>query len=83
LRADAAELSASATLVLRGPAGLTLVLDGGPPPGKVTVRTAVNGHAGVRLRRAAEAKGVPQVDAPDLARRLALMAELAAIWPTT
>ena len=91
---DSPELLTGASLILSGTAGLTLVLGGGPPPRRVTVRTAVKGHAGMRLRRSAEASKIPQVDAPDLARRLArrpssrsplaaeLIAELAAIWPT-
>ena len=94
LRGDSPELLTGASLILSGAAGLTLVLGGGPPPRRVTVRTAVKGHAGMRLRRSAEASKIPQVDAPDLARRLArrpssgsplaaeLIAELAAIWPT-
>jgi flagellar biosynthetic protein FlhB len=92
-RGDSPELFAGASVILRGAAGLTLVLAGGPPPRRVMVRTAVKGHAGTRLRRSALANQVPQVDAPDLARRLArrpspgsplaadLIAELAAIWP--
>jgi flagellar biosynthetic protein FlhB len=92
-RGDSPELFAGASLVLSGAAGLTLVLAGGPPPGRVTVRTAARGHSGMRLRRFAVANNVPQIDAPDLARRIAsrpgsrspvaaeLIAELAAIWP--
>ena len=93
-RTHSPELLTGASLILNGAAGLTLVLGGGPPPRRVTVRTAVKGHAGMRLRRSAEASKVPQVDAPELARRLArrpssrsplaaeLIAELATIWPT-
>lgn len=93
-RGDSPELLTGASLILRGAAGLTLVLGGGPPPRRVTVRTAVKGHAGMRLRRSAEANKIPQLDAPDLARRLArrpssrsplaaeLIAELAAVWPS-
>jgi flagellar biosynthesis protein FlhB len=92
-RGDSPELLTGASLILNGVAGLTLVLGGGPPPRRVTVRTAVKGHAGMRLRRSVEARKISQVDAPDLARRLAsrpsagsplateLIAELAAIWP--
>jgi flagellar biosynthesis protein FlhB len=59
----------------------------------VTVRAAVKGNAGLKLRRSAEASQVAQLDAPDIARRLArrpragspiaaeLIAELASIWP--
>ncbi len=93
-RGDSPELLTGASLILSGAAGLTLVLGGGPPPRRVTIRTTLRGHAGVRLRRSAEANKIPQCDAPDLARRLArrpsarspvaaeLIAELAAIWPT-
>jgi flagellar biosynthetic protein FlhB len=93
-RGDSPELLTGATLILNGASGLTLVLGGGPPPRRVTVRTAVKGHAGMRVRRSAEASNIPKRDAPDLARRLArrpssrsplaaeLIAELAAIWPT-
>jgi flagellar biosynthesis protein FlhB len=93
-RGDAPDLLAGASLLLLGPGGLTLVLAGGPPPRRVTVRSVVQGNSGLRLRRAPEASQLPHVDAPDLARRLArrpapgspvaaeLIAELAAIWPT-
>jgi len=92
-RGDAPELLAGASLLLTGPGGLTLVLAGGPPPRRVTVRAAVKGNAGLKLRRSAEARQVAQLDAPDVARRLALrprpgspiaaelIAELASIWP--
>ncbi len=92
-RGDAPELLAGASLILTGPGGLTLVLAGGPPPRRVTVRAAVKGNAGLKLRRSAEASQVTQIDAPDVARRLArrpasgstiaseLIAELASIWP--
>jgi flagellar biosynthesis protein FlhB len=94
MRADSPESLAGASLVLIGTAGLTLVLAGGPPPKRVTIRSVSKGHSGMNLRRSAEANNVPRVDAPDLARRLArrpsprsplaaeLIAELAAIWPT-
>jgi flagellar biosynthetic protein FlhB len=95
LRADSPDALVGASLVLKGTAGLTLVLGGGPPPRRVTVRTIVQGPAGVRLRRSAEAAKIAQIDAPALARRLArrpsaqstlaaeLIADLAAVWPTT
>jgi flagellar biosynthesis protein FlhB len=92
-RRDAPELLAGASLLLRGSGGLTLILAGGPPPKRVTIRAAVKGIAGLKLRRSAEASQIAQLDAPDIARRLArrpaarspvaaeLIAELAAIWP--
>jgi flagellar biosynthetic protein FlhB len=97
-RGDAPELLTGSSLILTGSDGLTLVLAGGPPPRRVTVRTVVQRSAGVRVRRLGDAAGMPRVDAPDLARRLAsratlnsqstaplppeLLRDLAAIWPT-
>ncbi len=93
IRSDVPDLLAGASLLLTGASGLTLVLAGGPPPRRVTVRSIVKGGGGLRLRRSPEASQVPRVDAPELARRLArrpvagspiaaeLFAELAAIWP--
>ena len=61
---------------------------------RVTVRTTAKGHQGMRLRRMAEINLTPQVDAPELARRLCrrpsagaplaagLIAELTALWPS-
>jgi flagellar biosynthetic protein FlhB len=92
-RGDRAELLAGASLLLCGSGGLTLVLAGGPPPRRVTVRSIVQGNAGLRLRRSSEASQITQVNALELARRLArrpapgsaisteLIAALAAIWP--
>jgi flagellar biosynthesis protein FlhB len=87
------EILAGASLVLIGGRGLTLVLTGGPPPRRVTVRTVARGITGLRLRRSAESNQVYLLDAPKLAHRLAsrpasasplateLLADLAAIWP--
>ncbi len=92
-RGDAPDLLAGASLILTGTAGLTLVLAGGPPPRRVTVRSVVKGIAGLRVRRSAEANNLPFVESADVARRLArrpaagspvsaeLIAELASIWP--
>jgi flagellar biosynthetic protein FlhB len=92
-RRDSPDVLAGASLVLTGPAGLTLVLAGGPPPRLVSVQAATQGAVGFRVRRLAEANKVSVLEAPDLARRLVrrpvagsvvaskLMAELAAIWP--
>jgi flagellar biosynthetic protein FlhB len=94
-RGDAPDLLTGASLVVTGPAGLTLVLAGGPPPRRIAVRGIVSGNTGLRLRQRAQASNVPQVDAPHLARRLArrptpgspitakLVAEIAAVWPPT
>jgi flagellar biosynthesis protein FlhB len=90
---DLSELLVGGSLVLTGRAGLTVLLSGGPPPRRITVRTAIQGVTGLQLRRAAEQARVPQVEAPDLARRLArrsapgqalqdqIRSELAALWP--
>jgi flagellar biosynthetic protein FlhB len=81
--------------LLCGAGGLTLVLAGGPPPRRVTVRSIARSSAGLRLRRRPEARQIPEVNAPELALRLArrpamdspiaslLLADLAAIWPLT
>lgn len=93
-RGDSPELLTGASLILTGPSGLTLVLAGGPPPRPVSLRSAVQGASGLHLRMAAEAAKLPQIAAPDLARRLIgrraptlplpaeALAELASIWPT-
>jgi flagellar biosynthetic protein FlhB len=90
-RGSSTELLAGASLVLTGPAGLTLVLSGGPPPRRVSVRSVARGLSGDRLRRAAAS--LPQVEAPALALRLARrrapalpldaaeIRELSALWP--
>ncbi len=96
-RGDAPELLAGASLVIGGTGGLTVVLAGGPPPRRVTVRTVAQGNTGLQVRRSTYAAKLPQLDAADLARRLAqhaasglplplalppeLVAELAAVWP--
>jgi flagellar biosynthetic protein FlhB len=92
-RGDSPELLAGASLAIHGPAGLTVILTGGPPPRRVSVREAARTAAGIRLRRAAEAAKVPHVLDAELARRLAQhpvggyplpadrIADLAAIWP--
>jgi flagellar biosynthesis protein FlhB len=98
-RGDAPELLAGASLILVGGDGLTLVLAGGPPPRRVTVRTAAQGNIGLQLRRSAAATRLPRIDAPDLALRLArhatsgsplplalpdrLMDEVATVWPSS
>lgn len=97
-RGDAPELLAGASLILGGTHGLTVVLAGGPPPRRVTIRTVAQGNTGVHIRTSLSASRLPQIDAPDLARRLAqhaaasallpavlpaeLLAEVAAVWPS-
>ncbi len=92
LRGDAPELMAGARLAVTGPSGLIVILAGGPPPRRITVRSSADGATGARLRKAADAAGVPLLDAPDLARALArlrapavppgLLAALGPGWPT-
>ena len=91
LRGDAPELFAGASLVVLGASGLIIVLAGGPPPRRVTIRSSANGATGRRLRKSAEAADVPPIDAPALALALArlrtpvvppeLVAELSRDWP--
>jgi flagellar biosynthetic protein FlhB len=94
-RTGSQEVLGGAAFVLTGAAGLTLVIAGGPPPRRLSIRSIAQGAAGLRLRHLASRAQVPEVDAPVLARRLAgrrtpalpLAAEdvaaLAAIWPAT
>lgn len=91
LRGDAPELLAGASLTITGPADLAIVLAGGPPPRKVSIRSSAHGAAGQKLRRAAAALNLPQIEAPTLARALAhlrtpiippeLLPLLRAAWP--
>jgi flagellar biosynthetic protein FlhB len=93
MRGDSPELLAGAAFLLNGAAGLTLVIAGGPPPQRVSVRSVAKGGSGLRLRRRAEASGLFQVEDVSLAQRLArrpaagsaiaaeLIADLAAVWP--
>lgn len=94
MRGDSAELLAGAAFVLAGPGGLTLIVAGGPPPRRVSIRSVAKGGTGLTLRRKAEANGIPRVDDSSLAQRLArrpvsgsslaaeLIAELAGVWPS-
>jgi flagellar biosynthetic protein FlhB len=97
-RGDAPELLAGASLILTGRNGLTLVLAGGPPPRRVTVRTAAQANTGLQLRRSAAAARLKVVDAPEAALLLArhatsgaklpltlpdrLIHQVAAVWPS-
>jgi flagellar biosynthetic protein FlhB len=71
-RLEAPEVLAGASLMVIGSGGLTLVLAGGPPPRRVIVRTAVQGNTGLQLRQSNRSFRLRQLDAPDIARRLAL-----------
>lgn len=94
-RNDSPEILAGASLILAGTRGLTLVLTGGPPPKRVTIRTIARGISGMRLRHTAAANQISLLEAPKLAHRLAsrpasgsplaaeLMADLAAVWPVS
>jgi flagellar biosynthesis protein FlhB len=95
MRGDSPEVLAGAAFLLKGAAGLTLVIAGGPPPRRVSVRTVAKGGAGLRLRRRAESSGLPEIEDAGMAQRLAgrpsagsaiaaeLIADLAAIWPAS
>jgi flagellar biosynthetic protein FlhB len=92
-RDELPEVVNGASLMVTGLAGLTVVLAGGPPPRRVSIRATKKGNVGLRLRHLASARNISLVEAPDLARRLArspsagssvaaeLSAELASIWP--
>ncbi|GAC1474658.1 MAG: hypothetical protein NVSMB9_25430 [Isosphaeraceae bacterium] len=95
-RADpAADRLVGVSLVLTGPSGLTVLLAGGPPPRRITVRSALSGAEGVHLHRAAILAGVPEASAPLLASLLSRrrppglpldakeLAQLAPLWPAT
>jgi flagellar biosynthetic protein FlhB len=93
-RGDAPELLAGASLLVVGDGGLAVILAGGPPPARVSVRSAADGPTGRALRRSAESSRLPILERPALARRLSRlatrdggpvppdgMAELAKAWP--
>ncbi len=91
LRGDAPELYAGASLAVLGASGLILILGGGPPPRRLTIRSSANGATGRRLRKSAESAGLATLEAPALALALArlrtpvvppeLMAALGSEWP--
>ena len=58
-RGDAPELLAGASLILCGTHGLTVVLAGGPPPRRVTIRTVVQGNTGAHRSRIARGLEAP------------------------
>lgn len=92
-RSDPSDLLDGAALLLTGPAGLTVVLGGEGPPGKIVVRGSARGASGAALRRSAGRAGLPAVESPALAQHFAaasarnralpedLRRSLAAIWP--
>ncbi len=93
------ELLAGASLILHGEAGLTVVLSGGPPPGRIGVRATAQGKAGYSIRRAASQARIPWSDASQLALRIAsqpntvsgrsaildplVLSQLRGVWPTS
>jgi flagellar biosynthetic protein FlhB len=88
-RKEPTDALVGARLVLTGPAGLTLVLSGGPPPKPILGRAVVRGPSGLRLRTQAEAERIPVLHNPAAARRMArrggatpeALALLSAAWP--
>jgi len=93
------ELLAGASLVLLGDAGLTVVLGGGPPPRKVSIRAVGRGASGATIRKAALRAKLPRVEARQLALGVAaqpqsasakaavrdplLLSQLRAVWPAS
>jgi flagellar biosynthetic protein FlhB len=81
-----------ASLVLTGPGNLVVVLAGGPPPRRITVRGSARGAAGSALLLAAEKARLRKVESAALARHFAqgaatggslppaLASELSALW---
>ena len=92
LRGDAPELLAGASLAVVGASGLIVILGGGPPPRKVTIRSSANGATGRKLARSADSANLPVLDDPGLALSLArlrtplvppeLAPALASSWPS-
>jgi flagellar biosynthetic protein FlhB len=92
-RVDTLETFAGASVLITSRGRLAVLLAGGPPPRRVTVRNVARGAAAAFLRRAAERAGVPRAESPELAQLLARgpsigatlpsadASALAAIWP--
>jgi flagellar biosynthetic protein FlhB len=91
MRGDAPELLAGATLAVVGASGLVVILAGGPPPRRVTIRSSANGATGRQMIRSVDAANLARLDSPAMAMALArlrspvvppeLLAELASSWP--
>ena len=64
---DAPELLAGATLAVVGASGLVVILAGGPPPRRVTIRSSANGATGRQMIRSADAANLARLDSPALA----------------
>ena len=68
-----------------------MILAGGPPPRRITVRSSANGATGRRMIRSVDSANLDRLDSPGLAMALArlrtpvvppeLLAGLAASWP--
>ena len=90
---DPGDILTGAALLLTGSGGLSILIAGSPPPGKISVRTIARGAAASSLRRAATKAGIPVEHAPVLSRWFAdsraqrgplppeLATELASLWP--
>lgn len=93
-RRDSSEILTGASLLVSAPGGLAVLIAGGPPPNRITIRNVARGAAASLLRRDAERAGVPTVVSALVARHLALgptsgaslpphiVSELASVWPT-
>ncbi len=94
-RGDAPEVLAGASLVLKGNAGLTVVLAGGPPPRPVSIRSIVGRDPGGRAAETVVSPGAPPrdrrawprpqarpttVSSSSAASTPELLAELASLW---
>ncbi len=71
LRGDAPELFAGASLAVVGASGLIVILAGGPPPRRLTIRSSANGATGRRLRKSADTANILLLEAHALALALA------------
>jgi flagellar biosynthetic protein FlhB len=90
-RKDAADALPGATLCLLGSGGLAVLVAGGPPPGRVSVRQVARGSSASWLRRETSRLNLPTAEAPALAAFLSrrdagplpptLAKQLADLWP--
>lgn len=91
-RRDSSDILPGARLLVISQGGPAVLLAGGPPPARVTVRQVARGMAAIALRRDAQRAGIPAAEEPALARQFArgraggtlspaMAQRLAEIWP--
>jgi flagellar biosynthetic protein FlhB len=92
-RRDPSEILSGASLLVSAPGGLAVLISGGPPPNRITVRNVARGASASILKRDAERARVPTVVSALVARHLAqgrlvgtslpahITSELISIWP--